>query len=108
MGGFQDRERAEESRFAHDAELTFKANVRRDRKIGLWVASEFLGLEGEAAANFASEVVASDFEKPGDSDVIEFVLRRVSEAGGDLTEARLKHRMDEMLREALAELKASS
>lgn len=108
MSGFQDRERAEESRFAHDAELTFKATVRRDRRVGLWVAEEFLGLEGEAAANFASEVVASDFEKPGDSDVIEFVLRRVKEVGGDLTEARLRHRMDEMLREAVAELKAQS
>jgi len=108
MSGFQDRERAEESRFAHDAELTFKATVRRDRRIGLWIAEEFLGLEGDAAANFAGEVVASDFEKPGDDDVVEFVLKRVADAGGELTEARLRHRMEEMLRETLAELKAGS
>lgn len=108
MSGFNDRERAEENRFAHDAELTFKATVRRDRRIGLWIADEFLGLEGEAAANFASEVVAADFEKPGDDDVVAFVLRRVAAAGGELTEARLRHRMDETLREALAELKATS
>lgn len=108
MSGFNDRERAEESRFAHDAELTFKATVRRDRRIGLWIADEFLGLEGEAAANFASEVVAADFEKPGDDDVVAFVLKRVAGVGGELTEARLRHRMDEVLREALAELKASS
>jgi hypothetical protein len=108
MSGFQDRERAEETRFAHDAELTFKATVRRDRRVGLWIAEEFLGLDGEAAANFASEVVASDFEKPGDDDVVAFVLKRVAEAGGELTEARLRHRMDETLREALAELKAGS
>lgn len=106
MSGFQDRERAEESRFAHDAELTFKATVRRDRRIGLWIAEEFLGLDGEAAANFASEVVAADFEKPGDDDVVEFVLKRVSAAGGELTEARLRHRMEETLRETVAELKA--
>lgn len=108
MSGFNDRERAEENRFAHDAELTFKATVRRDRRIGLWIADEFLGLEGEAAANFASEVVAADFEKPGDDDVVAFVLKRVAAVGGELTEARLRHRMDETLREALAELKASS
>lgn len=107
MSGFNDRERAEESRFAHDAELTFKATVRRDRRIGLWIADEFLGLEGEAAANFASEVVAADFEKPGDDDVVAFVLKRVADVGGQLTEARLRHRMDETFREALAELKAS-
>ncbi len=108
MSGFQDRERAEESRYAHDAELMFKANVRRDRKVGLWIADEFLGLQGEAAADFAGEVVASDFEKPGDSDVIEFVLKKVADAGGELTEARLRHRMDEFLREALAEVKAKT
>lgn len=108
MSGFNDRERAEESRFALDAELTFKANVRRDRRIGLWIAAEFLGLEGEAAANFASEVVAADFEKPGDDDVVAFVLKRVADAGGELTEARLRHRMDETLRETIAELKAGS
>lgn len=108
MSGFHDRERAEENRFAHDAELTFKATVRRDRRIGLWIADEFLRLDGEAAANFASEVVAADFEKPGDDDVVAFVLKRVAAAGGELTEARLRHRMDEMLREAVAELKASA
>ena len=108
MSGFQDRERAEESRFAHDAEMMFKANVSRDRKVGLWIADEFLGLQGEAAADFAGDVVASGFEKPGDSDVIEFVLKRVADAGGELTEARLRHRMDEFLRETLAELKAQS
>lgn len=108
MSGFQDRERAEESRFAHDAELTFKATVRRDRRVGHWIAAEFLGLEGDEAGNFAGEVVAADFEKPGDDDVVAFVMKRVADAGGDLTEARLRHRMEEFLAEALAELKAGS
>jgi len=106
MSGFNDRERSEETKFAHDAELSFKANVRRDRKVGLWVAEEFLGLSGEEAGNFAGEVVAADFEKPGDDDVVEFVLTKVKEAGGELTEARLRHRMSEFHAEALAELKA--
>jgi hypothetical protein len=108
MSGFNERERGEESRFAHDAELTFKATVRRDRKVGHWIASEFLGIEGEAAADFAGQVVASNFEKPGDDDVVDFVLSKVKERGGELTEARLRHRMEELLREALAELKAQS
>ena len=104
MGGFQDRERAEESRFAHDAELTFKANVRRDRKIGLWVASEFLGLEGEAAANFASEVVASDFEKPGDDDVVEKVLKDCQAAGLDMDEHKLRRHMQTLEAQAIMEI----
>lgn len=106
MSGFKDRERGEEGKFAHDAELTFKANVRRDRKVGLWIAEEFLGLSGEQANDFAGEVVASDFEKPGDDDVVEFVMNKVSEAGGELTEARLRHRMDEFFAQAMEELKS--
>src|SRR3546814_20957910 len=85
MSGFNERQRAEESKLAHDAELTFKATVRRDRRIGLWIADEFLKLEGEAAANFAGEVVAADCEKPGDDDVVQFILRRVAAAGGEHT-----------------------
>ena len=46
-----------------------------------WIAEEFLGLSGEQANDFAGEVVASDFEKPGDDDVVEFVMNKVSEAG---------------------------
>src|SRR3546814_17824320 len=93
MSGFNERQRAEESKFAHDAELTFKATVRRDRRIGLWIADEFLKLEGEAAANFAGEVVAADFEKPGDDDVVQLLIRRVADAGGELSHARLRKRL---------------
>jgi hypothetical protein len=106
MSGFDDRERAEGSRFAHNEEMMFKARVRRDRKVGLWVAEEFLKLSGEEAGNFAGEVVASDFEKPGDDDVIEFVMSKIAEAGADLTEVRLRHHMDEMLKVSIEELKA--
>src|SRR3546814_4735615 len=88
MSGFNERQRAEESKFAHDAELTFKATVRRDRRIGLWIADEFLKLEGEAAANFAGEGVPADFAKPGDAAGAQFILSRVPDAGGRLSERR--------------------
>lgn len=107
MGGFKDRERGEESKFAHDAELTFKATVRRNRLVGRWIAEEFLKIEGEEAIkDFESEVVAADFDKPGDDDVVEYVIGKVQAAGGELTEARLRHRMDELFREALEQVKA--
>jgi hypothetical protein len=72
--------------------------------VGLWVAEEFLKLTGDEAGNFAGEVVASDFEKPGDDDVIEFVMSKIKDAGADLTETRLRHQMDEMLKVSLEEL----
>jgi hypothetical protein len=73
MSGFDDRKKGEEARFAHDAELRFRAEVRRNKLLGLWAAQQ-MGLTGSAAADYAAEVVASDFAEAGDDDV----LRKVS------------------------------
>ena len=108
MSGFDDRERAEESKSAHDAELTFKATARRNRMLGEWIADEFLSLSGDDRAAFAKDVVASDFDKPGDDDVVEFVLTKVGDAGGELTEARLRHKMAELQAVAIEQIKSET
>ena len=61
MTTFNDRENAFENKFAHDAEMQFKAEARRNKLLGLW-AAELLGKSGEAAAEYAKEVIRSDFE----------------------------------------------
>ena len=68
MTTFDKREDAFENKFAHDAELQFKAEARRNKLLGLWAAG-LLGKSGAAAEAYAREVVAADFEKAGDSDV---------------------------------------
>lgn len=68
MTTFDDRERAYESKFAHDAELTFKAEARRNRLLGEWAAA-LLGKTGDDARAYALTVVTSDFDEPGDEDV---------------------------------------
>ena len=68
MTTFDDRERAQEAKFAHDAELNFKAEARRNRLLGEWAAG-LLGKSGEDAKAYALSVVTSDFEEPGDEDV---------------------------------------
>jgi hypothetical protein len=44
MSGMSDREKAFENKFAHDQELRFKAEARRNKLVGLWAA----GLLGKA------------------------------------------------------------
>ena len=61
MTTFDERENAFEAKYAHDADMQFKADARRNKLLGLW-AAELMGLSGEAAANYAKEVVKSDFE----------------------------------------------
>jgi hypothetical protein len=68
MSAFDDRRKGFESKWAHDAELRFKIEARRNRAVGLWAAAE-KGLTGEAAEDFAASVIAADFQEAGDEDV---------------------------------------
>ena len=99
MTTFNDREKAFEDKYKHDQELQFKVEVRRNKLLGLWVA-ELLGKAGDEAEAYAKEVVASDFEEPGDADLVRKVLGDMEQAGADLSEHRLRKKMDELLAEA--------
>lgn len=100
MNSFKDRENAFETKFAHDAEMQFKADARRNKLLGLWVAG-LLGKSGDDADAYAREVVKSDFEEAGHEDV----FRKVS---GDLEdkadEATIRAKMAEFMVEAKAQL----
>ena len=61
MTTFDKREEGFEKKFAVDEELRFKAEARRNKLLGLWAAS-LLGKSGEAAAAYARDVVAADFD----------------------------------------------
>ncbi len=92
MTTFDDRERAYESKFVHDAELRFKAEARRSRLLGEW-AAELLGKTGEDAKTFAMSIVASDVQEPGDEDVYR---KLASELGDKADEAQIRAKMAEM------------
>lgn len=68
MTTFDDRERAYEAKFAHDEELNFRAEARRNRLVGEWAAA-LLGKTGDDARSYALTIVSSDFDEPGDEDV---------------------------------------
>jgi hypothetical protein len=96
MTTFNDREKAFEDKYKHDQELQFKVEVRRNKLLGLW-AAELLDKKGDEADAYAKEVISSDFDEPGDDDVLRKVLADLQGAGVDFTEHRLRHKMDELL-----------
>ena len=100
MSSFNERERAFENKFAHDAEMQFKAVARRNKRLGLW-AAELLGKTGAEAEAYAAEVVRADFEEPGHEDV---VRKLVGDLGERADEATIRTRMDQILAEVKAEL----
>jgi hypothetical protein len=89
MATFDDRKKGFEEKFRHDQELQFKVGARRNRLLGLW-AAERMGLAGDAADTYAKEVVASDFQKPGDDDVIQKVMDDLNAKNVGVTEAQLR------------------
>ncbi len=103
MTTFEEREKAFEAKYRHDEELRFKTVARRNKLLGLW-AAELLGLSGADADAYAQEVVKSDFERPGDDDVLQKVLGDFREKGVEMSEHRLRKRMDELLGEARRQL----
>lgn len=89
MTMFDDRERAEESKFAHDAEMLFRIQARRNRLVGEW-AAELMGLSTAEREAYAKAVVQADFEEAGDEDVIRKLLGDLTSAGVETDEAQVR------------------
>ncbi|TNC50473.1 DUF1476 domain-containing protein [Rubellimicrobium rubrum] len=100
MTTFDDRERAFEAQFAHDADMQFRAEARRNRLLGLWAAG-LLGKSGDEASSYASAVVKSDVQQPGEEDVFEKIR---SDLHGTVDDATIRQRMRALMAEAKAQL----
>lgn len=99
MAGFDDREKGQEAKFAHDAELRFKAEARRNKLLGLW-AAEQMGLSEEHAREYAAEVVASDFQEAGDEDVFRKISADLKVKGVPVSEDMIRKKMADLVQTA--------
>ncbi|APX24680.1 MULTISPECIES: DUF1476 domain-containing protein [Salipiger] len=100
MTAFDDREKAFESKFAHDEEMSFRAEARCNKLLGLW-AAEMLGKSGTDAEAYAREVIKADFEEAVHEDVVRKVAADLGDkAGAD--EIRVKRQ--ELLVEAKGQI----
>jgi hypothetical protein len=107
MSTFDKREEGFEKKYALDEEQKFRAEARRNRLLGMWVA-EKLGMPGDAATAYAKDVVASDFEEAGDGDVVRKVLDDLTAKGIAMTEPQLRAKMDELTATAVMQVKAGT
>jgi hypothetical protein len=104
MTTFKDRERGEENRFKHDQELMFKARNRGNKLFGLWIAEQ-LGLQGDAAENYARDIVMIDFEMPGDDDIFGKVRSDLLARRKEVSDHLLSKHLEECRRMALEQIK---
>jgi hypothetical protein len=105
MTTFDKREEEFERKFALDEELRFKAESRRNKLVGLWVAL-MLGLSGEEASAYAREIVAADFEQAG--GMIRKVMNDLADNGIELSESELRAKMNELMAQAIAQVKTGT
>ena len=105
MTTFDNRQRDAERKFERDEELRFKATARRNKLLGLW-AAERLEIEGDAADAYAKEVVMADFDRPGDDDVLEKVLKDFEAKGVAIDAVGIRREMERLWPEAKRQIMA--
>ncbi len=103
MSTMDDREKGFERKFAHDAEMQFKAEARRNKLLGLWAADK-MGLTGDDAEAYAKEVIAADFEEAGDEDVYRKVSGDLSAKGANVSEDDIRAKMSQLMATAKGQL----
>jgi hypothetical protein len=99
MTSFEDRERAEEAKYAHDQDMQFRIQARRNRLLGEWAAARMNLSQAETDA-YAKAVVQADFEEAGDEDVIRKLLGDLTSAGVETSDAEVRAALEEKSVEA--------
>jgi hypothetical protein len=106
MSTFDKREDAFEKKFAHDEDLRFKAEARRDKLLASWAAAK-LGRSGQAAEDYVNEVLVADLQRSSENGVFQKIRSDFDRSGVDLSDHQLQRKMDELLQKALAEVRIS-
>ena len=101
---FKERGKGEELRFEMSQELQFKAESRRNRLLGEWLADKF-GLTSEETGAYVKEVIASDLDEPGIEDVIRKVMKDIGERGVGISEEDVRAEMTRLFPVALEQVK---
>ena len=105
MTTFDDRERGYEARFAHDQDLIFKAEMRRDKLLGLW-AGERMGLTGETLTAYVQSLTHADLAAHGAEGLFHKLMTDLAAKGVECLPQELRAQMDELLHKAQAEIAA--
>ncbi len=106
MTTFDEREKGFEKKFAHDQDLKFKAESRRNRLIGHW-AAEKLGITGDDIDVYAKSVIKADLEEAGDEDVFRKLRADFDAKSVAISDEDIRATMQEKLAEAINQIEQS-
>ena len=100
---FKERGKGEELRFEMSQELQFKAESRRNRLLGEWLAQKFSMTTDETKA-YVKEVIVSDLDEPGIEDVVRKVMKDIEDRAAAITEDDLRAEMERLFPIALEQV----
>ncbi|MGI9521890.1 MAG: DUF1476 domain-containing protein [Hyphomicrobiaceae bacterium] len=106
MSTFDEREKGFEKKFAHDQELQFKAESRRNKMIGEWAAAK-LGLTDAELDNYVKAVRRADLEEAGDEDVVRKISKDFADSGVPISDDEIRSQLSEFFADAVRALEAS-
>ena len=102
MSSFEEREKSFEKKFAHDEELQFKVDARRNKYLGQWV-SGLLGYDSEQETEYIQSVIKADFAEAGDQDVFRKIKLDLQD--NNISDEEIRKKMDELNEKAKSEFK---
>ena len=100
MSSFDEREKSFEKKFAHDEEIKFKVNAKRNKYLGQW-ASQILGYDQEKEKEYIQSVIKADFEEEGDEDVFRKLKKDLKDH--NIPDEEIRKKMDELIEKAKSE-----
>lgn len=103
---FEDRENSFETQFAHDETLRFRAVARRNKALALW-AAEMKGIAGDAAETYADAFVGAQVGR-SDDDVAVALQEDLARGDIDISDHRIRKKLDEEMGAAVASVKAGT
>jgi hypothetical protein len=106
MTTFDEREKSFEKKFAHDQELKFKAEARRNKLLGEWAAAK-LGLAGPAVEDYVRAVRKADLAEKGDEDLFRKLRKDFDEKGVKVTDAELRKQIGDLLAAAVQQIESA-
>lgn len=103
MTTFDDREQGYEKKFAHDADLKFKAESRRNKALAEWAGAK-MGLSGAELEDYVKAVRKADLAEAGDDDVFGKVKADLVAKGVSVSDTEIRSFMAEALAKAVTEI----
>ena len=102
MSSFDERGKSFEKKFAHDEEIKFKVNAKKNKYLGQW-ASQILGYDQEKEKEYIQSVIKADFEEAGDEDVFRKI--KVDLKDHNISDEEIRKKMEEFNEKAKSEFK---